>query len=342
MDLALTEDQLALRDAVADLLAKESPPERVRAAEPSGFDPALWALVTGMGLPSLAVPEQAGGGGGSMVDLVVVAEEFGRRVPAVPLVEAAAATGLLARVGATGLLQEVLSAPLLPTLALRPPVDGVLRLVPAGAVADVVLALDGDALVAVRSTVGPRSPLAVPPNLGSAPVADRRLDEGERTVLATGDEARAAYAHAVAAWQVLLGAALVGVGSAALDMGVAYVKQRRAFGVLVAWFQAVQHRLAEVAMNVDGARLLAYEAAWAADLGLPSAPALASMAYLFCSEWAFKAARESLQFHGGYGYTLEYDVQLYFRRAKSWPLAYGDPRREYQRLAALLFEHPEE
>jgi len=338
MDLALTEDQLALRDAVADLLAKESPPERVRAAEPAGFDPALWALVTDMGLPSLAVPDDAGGGGGSMADLAVVAEEFGRRVAAVPLIEAAAATDLLAHVGGGELLEEVLSVPLLPTVALRPAVNGVLRLVPAGAVADVVLALDGDELVAVRSSVGPRSPLEVPPNLGSSPIADRRLDEGSRTVLATGAGARTAHARAVAAWQTLLAAELVGVGAAALDMGVAYVKQRRAFGVLVGWFQAVQHRLAEVAMTVDGARLLAQEAAWAFDLGLGSAPALASMAYLYCSEKAFKAARESLQFHGGYGYTLEYDIQLYFRRAKAWPLAYGDPRREYQHLAALLFE----
>jgi len=342
MDLSLTDDQLVLRDAVADLLTKESPPERVRAAEPSGFDPELWALVAGMGLPSMTVPEAAGGGGGSMADLAVVAEEFGRRVPAAPLIEAAAATDALARAGAGPLLQEVLTGGLLPTLALRPAVNGVARLVPAGAVADVVLALDGDELVAVRSSVGPASPLAVPANLGSSPLADRRLDEGERTVLLTGAGAHAAHDRAVAVWQALMAAALVGLAGAALDMGVAYVKQRRAFGVLVGWFQAVQHRLADVAVQVDGARLLAYEAAWALDEGLPNAAALASMAYLYASEAAFHASRESLQFHGGYGYTLEYDIQLYFRRAKAWPLAYGDPRREYQRLASLLFEHPED
>jgi alkylation response protein AidB-like acyl-CoA dehydrogenase len=342
MELALTEDQLALRDAVTDLLTKESPPERVRAAEPSGFDPELWALVAGMGLPSLAVPEADGGGGGSLVDLALVAEEFGRRVPAVPLVDAAAATDLLARVGATELLGEVLSGPLLPTLALRPAASGVARLVPAGAVADVVLALDGDALVAVRSSAGPHAALAVPPNLGTSPLADRRLDEGTRTVLATGAPALAAYDRARAVWQALLAAELVGLAAGALDMGVAYVKQRRAFGVLVGWFQAVQHRLADVAVQVDGARLLAYEAAWALDEGLPNAAALASMAYLYASEAAFHASRESLQFHGGYGYTLEYDIQLYFRRAKAWPLAWGDPRGEYQRLAALLFEQAED
>jgi len=341
MDLALSDDQLALRDAVVDLLAKESPPERVRAAEPAGFDPALWALVSGMGLPSLAVAEGLGGGGGSLVDLAVVAEEFGRRVAAAPLIEAAAATDLLAQLGAGALLEPVLSGDLLATVALRPPVNGVARLVPAGAVADVVIALDGEELVASRSSVGPAAPLAVPANLASSPIADRRLDDGERTVLATGPAARAAHGRAVTVWQALTAAALTGVGAAALDMGVAYVKQRRAFGVLVGWFQAVQHRLADVTTDLDGARLLAYEAAWALDEGLGNAPALASMAFVFCAESAFHAARESLQFHGGYGYTLEYDIQLYFRRAKAWPLAYGDPRREYQRLAHLLFEHAE-
>jgi alkylation response protein AidB-like acyl-CoA dehydrogenase len=90
----------------------------------------------------------------------------------------------------------------------------------------------------------------------------------------------------------------------------------------------------------DGAQLLTYEAAWARDEDLPDAAALASMAFLFNADTAFRAARECLQFHGGYGVTLEYDIQLYFRRAKAWPLALGDPRREYQRLADLAY--PEE
>ena len=65
------------------------------------------------------------------------------------------------------------------------------------------------------------------------------------------------------------------------------------------------------------------------------------MAFRFTSEIAFRIAAESLHVHGGYGYTLEYDIQLYFRRAKAWPLVYGDPRAGYQELAAQLFEHEE-
>src|ERR1700721_1316464 len=75
--------------------------------------------------------------------------------------------------------------------------------------------------------------------------------------------------------------------------------------------------------------------------GAANASALARMAFLFSSEMAFRVAADSLHLHGGYGYTLEYDIQLYFRRAKAWPLAFGDPKEGYRALAAGLFEHKE-
>jgi len=150
---------------------------------------------------------------------------------------------------------------------------------------------------------------------------------------------------AVADWKLLTAAALGGLRATALELGVSYVKARQAFGVIIGSFQAVQHRLADLVVAGDGAQLLTYEAAWARDTaqpgtGQPDAAALASMAFLFNADCAFRTARECLQFHGGYGVTLEYDIQLYFRRAKAWPLALGDPRREYQRLADLAY--PEE
>ena len=97
------------------------------------------------------------------------------------------------------------------------------------------------------------------------------------------------------------------------------MQQRRAFGVLIASFQTVQHRLADNVTDIDGARLLAHEAAWAHDGRLPAAADLAVMSFLFASETAFRTRRRTAwHFHGGYGYTLEYDIQLYFRRAKAW------------------------
>jgi alkylation response protein AidB-like acyl-CoA dehydrogenase len=344
MDLSYSEEAQDLRENLASFFAKESPPEVVRAAEPDGFDVRLWEKTAAMGLPSMAVDEEVGGGGASLLDLAFTAEEFGRRIPPVPLIEASVATNLLGRlanIGATEAAGELLAGAvagdLLVSLALRRPVDGVATLAPAGAVADALLALDGDDLVAFRSDVGPRSPLEVPANLGNSPLADRGAGIDERIVLASGPEARDVYAQARREWQVLMGAALVGLAQTALDMASSYAQQRRAFGVPIASFQTVQHRLADAVTDLEGARLLTYEAAWSADEGLEDASSLAVMTFLFASQVAFHITAESLHLHGGYGYTLEYDIQLYFRRAKAWPLSYGDPRDGYQELAAELF-----
>jgi alkylation response protein AidB-like acyl-CoA dehydrogenase len=349
MDLSYTEEAQDLRESLASFFAKESPPEVVRAAEPGGFDLGLWEKVAAMGLPSMAVAQDVGGGGASLLDLAFTAEEFGRWVPPVPLIESCVATNLLSNLGSIGattsareLLAEAVAGNALLSLALRPPIDGVARLAPAGAVADALLALDGDELVAFRSEVSPRSPLEVPANLGTSPLADRGARIDERIVLASGPGVRALYAQARREWQVLMSAALVGLAQTALDMGTAYVQQRRAFGVPIASFQTVQHRLADSVTDLEGGRLLTYEAAWSAGEGLEDALSLAAMTLPFVSQMAFKIAAESLHFHGGYGYTLEYDIQLYFRRAKAWPLAYGDPRDGYQELAAQLFDQEED
>ena len=334
MDLSLTDEQQQLAQQLAAFFTKECPTDRVRAAEPLGFDAQLWRQVVDLGLPTMAVSESYDGGGASLVDLCLAAREHGRHVAPVPLLEAGVANRLLERVGAVELLQEAVGGAVT-TVALRPACDGVASLVPAGAVADVVLALDGDAVVAFRDGAPPRPS---PPNLGSAPIADWNLATADRRVLASGPDAVAAFLRAGEEWRVLQAMALTGLGQTALRLGVDYGKQRRAFGVLVGWFQAVQHRLADAVTAVDGAELLAFEAAWALDEGRRDGPSLASMAFLFAAETSFATCAESLQFHGGYGFTLEYDIQLFYRRAKAWPLALGDHRPELRRLAALLFE----
>ena len=367
MDLSLGEDQLTLRAAFAEFFDKESTVERVRAAEPLGFDQELWTKLAGTGAIAMGLPEDAGGGGASNLDLAVVAEQYGRRIAPVPFVEAAAAGHVLAQAGAANLIAAVADGSVLPTIALSPARDGRLRLVPAGAVAEVVVALDGDRLIAIRRQAnqgeakggskrrttrragkparqgeqadqrGARPHVEPSPNFAASPLADWHLDDGDLTVLASGPEAIRLYQDGVSLWQLLMAAALGGLRAAALELGVSYVKARKAFGVIIGSFQAIQHRLADLVVAGDGAQLLVYEAAWARDAGQPQAVALASMAFLFAADCAFRTTRECLQFHGGYGFTLEYDIQLYFRRAKAWPLALGDPRREYQRLADLVY-----
>jgi alkylation response protein AidB-like acyl-CoA dehydrogenase len=339
MNLDLSGDQELLRETFAGFFAKESGVDRVRGAEPLGFDEALWHELVTLGATTLAIPEAHGGGGGQTLDLALVAQEVGRRLAPVPFVETATAGNLLARAGATSLVRAVLDGALA-TVAVRPPVGGVCRLVPAGAVADIVIVLDGDDLIALRRHDASARPyVSSPPNFGSSPIADVRLDDPayERTVLVSGAEASSLYGDARTEWKLFMAAALDGLRAAALDITVDYVKARHAFGVPLGWFQAIQHRLADVTVAGDGGRLLVYQAAWARDRGQPGAADLASMAFLFLTDVAFKTCAEGVQLHGGYGYTLEYDIQLYFRRAKAWPLALGDPRPEYQRLAERLY-----
>jgi alkylation response protein AidB-like acyl-CoA dehydrogenase len=152
----------------------------------------------------------------------------------------------------------------------------------------------------------------------------------------------------LAEWQVLTASALVGVAAAALDLGVDYAKSRLQFGVPIGSFQAVQHGLAELPGMIDGARLLTHKAAWASSLEGPGTTdvdrgditdfaALASMAFVFAGDTAAYATDRSLHYHGGYGFSEEYDIQLYYRRARGWALVLDDPARECLRLADLLF-----
>ena len=127
MDLSYSDEAHDLRESLASFFAKESTPEHVRAAEPSGFDPGLWEKIAAMGLPAMAVPEDLGGGGASLLDQAFTAEEFGRRIPPAPLIEASVATNLLGRLGRTGatetareLLAEAVAGDILVSLALRP------------------------------------------------------------------------------------------------------------------------------------------------------------------------------------------------------------------------------
>jgi len=338
VQLGLSDDQEQLVGAFETFFSKEAPPSRVRLAEPLGFDPELWAKLGELGGPTMGVPEEAGGGGASLLDLVLVAEQFGASLAPVPFVEAAVTARLLAVAGgpARGLLDRMAaSPPAVGALALRPAVDGVARLVPAGAVADVVVGLDGDELVAV--TAPPETGLRAPGNLGTGPVADRSLRSGSRLRLDGGPVAWAAYGTALDEWRVLMAGALVGLATAALRLGVAYAKSRHQFGVPIGSFQSIARDLADAATAVDGARLLAREAAWAAVDATDEFSSLASMAFLFAARTAQQAAGVGLHVHGGYGYMLEYDIGLYYRRAKAWPLAAGDPRRGVQHLADTLF-----
>jgi alkylation response protein AidB-like acyl-CoA dehydrogenase len=331
--LELSEDEEDIRGVFAAFFTNEAGPAVARAAEPLGFDPVLWKKLVAIGAPDMGT---AAGGNASMAALAIVAGEMGRSIAPVPLIEHQVAV-------------RVQPADVVCAFAPRPAVDGVARLVPGGAVAEVVVALDGDELVAVTST----APGSAPPNYGSAPIADRDLRVGQRTVIASGEKAWHRHQRALMEWQVLTAAALVGVGDAALDMARAYVMERHQFGVPIGSFQAVQHGLADLPGMLIGARLLVARAAWAADALDASEGAalidvrhneysdpgvLAAMALLFAGDTAKLATARSLHYHGGFGYSEEFDIQLYYRRARAWGLVAGDPAAHVAYLAQRLIE----
>jgi alkylation response protein AidB-like acyl-CoA dehydrogenase len=309
LDPELGDEQAALRDAVAGFFAKESPPEVVRQAESSGgFSASLWEKLLEIGIPAMAT--DAG-----LVELAIVAREAGRRLAPAPVVEAMVARRLGAAVGVT--------VPDLATVAVGP-------LVAYGSCAELMLACESGQVVAVD---GPGQAVA---DLGAVGIS--RLPGGD-TRQSLGAEAD--WAHAVDEWRVLTAAALTGLGEEALRLGVDYAQSRRQFGAPIGSYQAIQQRLADVATDLAGASLLVHHAAAEADAIGPRARELAAMALWWAAAASQSAALASLHVHGGYGYMLEYDVQLYFRRAKAWALVGGDPRRLAQVVVAERRRRPD-
>lgn len=329
MDLSLSGEQLQLVDSFAAMYARESTSERVRAAEPTGFDPKLWKALVETGAVEMAVDEAAGGWGASEVDLALIAEQFGRAVASAPAIESQVAARLLAGSGEAGaeLLAHALAGDKLVSFAPRIAGGDVLSLVPAGAVADAVVAFVDGRVVAVPITEN-RRPVR---NLGSLPLADITIDDA--AVLAEGEDARRLFEVALDLWLTLTAAALAGAAKKAVELGVDYAKQRHAFGTAIGTFQAVSHPLADSATAADGARLLALKAACAFTDERERASELAAMAFTFAYEAARDATYRSLHIHGGYGFGMEGDIQLYYRRVRGWAMVFGEPAAALDRVA---------
>ncbi|KUI36075.1 acyl-CoA dehydrogenase [Mycobacterium sp. IS-1590] len=327
MDLSLSDEQRQLVDSFAAMYSRESTSQRVRAAEPLGFDPKLWEALVQTGAIEMAVGESDRGWGASELELALIAEQYGRALASAPVIEAQIAARLLAACGGDDLLGSALSGDRLVSFAPRACDGDVLGLVPGGAVADTVVALVSGRLVALPT----RNRLHVQ-NLGSLPLADVGVPD-DISVLAEGEHARRLFSNALDLWLALTAAALVGAAAKAVEIGVDYAKQRHAFGTPIGAFQAVSHPLADSATATDGARLLAFEAACAFSDEAHRVSELAAMAFAFAYETARDATYRSLHIHGGYGFGMEGDVQLYYRRVRGWTMTYGEPAVALDRVA---------
>jgi alkylation response protein AidB-like acyl-CoA dehydrogenase len=342
MNLDYTDEQEQLVTSFERFFSTECPPARVRAAEPLGFDLGLWVDFAGLGGVGISVRTDRGGGGGSLLDHAIVAGLWGSHLAPIPLAEAVATARLLDRIDAfddsycSDWRDKLLTGEAILTLPIgdRPNARSG-RLLPAGAIASgVLLERDGATrLIELNGDNGKR----LRANLGATPWGEiEGLDAGK--VLVSDPRTVEWMRLAALDWKVLMANSLAGLAARALEIAVLYTSERIQFGVPIATFQTIAHRLADIKTEVDGAQLLALEAAWAADNDPTQYRKLASMSFAYCTEVARHATAESLHFHGGYGFMTEFDIQLYFRRAKTWPLIAGGPKHEYVNVADIVLE----
>jgi alkylation response protein AidB-like acyl-CoA dehydrogenase len=333
-DFRLSEEQASLRDAFRAFFTKQVPTERVRDAEPLGFDDLLWSKMIELGAVSMALANDDGPAA-TLVDLTVLGEEVGRAVAPAPWVEAVVASRLLRRLKspeAQDVADECASGRCIATIALRPLVARRPQLVPSAAVANVVVGMEDGALTLWRPHVQPE-PVA---NHANSPLAFVDVERSAYAlVLETGNTAQQLHDQAHREWRLLTAATLIGVGAVALEQAIDFAKDRYAFGVPIGAFQAVSHALVDAATAVEGARNLNFKAAWFEEFE-PKDTSRTEMAYFAAVQAAGEATRVGVHVNGGVGFTEECDQQLYFRRSRGWPLVDGDPVKVLSELADTL------
>ncbi len=298
MRFAFSDDQLAFRDAVRDLLEKECTPAHLRDAwsNDTGRIPGLWAQLVDMGVVGMLAPEDAGGLGLTMVDLVLILETTGWYAVPEPIVTTAAA-----------------GVPLLGRADLQ--VGTAHSLV---AYADTV-----DVIFTAAGRFDPETATLTP---HASVDGSRRLFTVDGPHDAPPEAMPAAYVRGVCG----TAAQLCGLTDRMLAMTADYVKERRQFGVPVGSFQAVKHHLANARIALEFTRPLVYRAAATLD------PTHVSMAMAKASDTALLTARVALQCHGAIGYTTEYDLHLYMKRAWALARSVGDARFHRDRVGTAI------
>ena len=374
LDLTFTPEQEMLRETVRGVVATTCPLRVVRELEddPTGYSPELWKQLAHLDLIGLQLPEEFGGSGMSTLETVVLYEEFGRAIaPSPHFVSSILSGGALARSGSEeqkqAWLPGIVSGEAVFTPAWLEPENssratGVqVRAVPDGdgwtitgikrhvafasaATRLVVLARTGDAPEDVGLfIVDPGSAgvtLTQQMTIASdaqyqVELAGVRVTEADRIgSAATGWTTWSAVMHEGI---ILAAAQAVGGAQYALEITVQYAKDRKQFDKPLGAFQALAHYLADAATNVDGAEVLVHEAAWARAEGRPVAK-LAPMAKLYACQTFRDVTAMAQQLFGGIGFTVEFGIQLYFRRAKQLQLSWWDPRTLEELIATQVLD----
>ncbi len=374
MDLEFTEEQELLRDTVRGVCNQYASLEVVRELEDdaTGFPAELWKQLAALDLVGLLLPERFGGSGQSALEGAILYEELGRSLAPTPhFVSAVLSGGVLVAAGSDEQqetwLPRIASGEVILTPAWLEPehgfgpggvevraerdgdrlrLNGTKRHVEFAGAADrlVVLARTGDGVEDVDLVL-------VPPDADGVSLTEQLTIAGDsqyqvelRDVTVPVSERVGEPGSGWAAWHetmlsgiVLLAAQAMGGAQHALDITVEYAKDRQQFGKPLGAFQAIAHYLADASAAVDGGTTLAYEAAWAAANDRPI-DRLAPMAKLFATGTYRDVTAMAQQVWGGVGFTLEYDIQLYFRRAKQLQLSWWDTRYLEELVAASVLD----
>jgi alkylation response protein AidB-like acyl-CoA dehydrogenase len=360
MDLDFNEEQEMVRAAAREFLKNESPIRVVREAEqaPGGYSPDLWKKMADLGWLGLPLPEAYDGGGGGYLDAIALIEELGRAVAPVPYISTVVLVGMtLAEFGSEEQKRQVLPAiangeaiaayahneedagwtPAAIAAVARRDGDGYVLsgtklFVAEGEIADylLVLARTGGAgadgltmfLVPARTAGIETAPMNsfARDRLAEVQLRDVRLPasarvgaEGQGWAIAQATLNRGAVAQCIET---------VGAMASAFEMAVEYAKNRVQFGKPIGSFQAIQHHCANMAVDLDGARLITYQAAWKLDQGLATAADVAQTK-IWVNQAAQRVAILAHQVHGGIGATWDYDLHMYTRRIKAADAKYG-------------------
>ncbi len=374
LDLTFSPEQEMLRETVRGMVASTSPLGVVRELEddPTGYSAELWKQLAHLDLIGLQLPEEYGGSGMSAVEGVVVYEEFGRAIaPSPHFVSSVLSGATLARSGSDSQKQAWLPGIVTGEAILTPawlepenssgPTGVQVRAVPDG---------DGWTITGTKRHVAfasAASQLIVLARTGDAPgdvdlflvdptadgvtltqqltiASDAQYKVELDAVRVTEEDRIGAAGSGWATWSavmheaiILAAAQAVGGAQYALEITVQYAKDRQQFDKPLGAFQALAHYLADAATTVDGAEVLVHEAAWARSDGR-SVAKLAPMAKLYACQTFRDVTATAQQIFGGIGFTVEFDIQLYFRRAKELQLSWWDPRTLEELIAAQVLD----
>jgi alkylation response protein AidB-like acyl-CoA dehydrogenase len=376
MDLGLSEEQELLKNFARDFLEKECPEAFVREMEEDekGYTPEFWQKMAAQGWQGLIIPEQYGGTGMTFTDLIVLLEEFGRALVPGPFISTVVLGAMpILEAGTEEQKQEFLpkiaGGELIMTLALTEPsakwdASGVAM--PAKTEGDSFV-LSGTKLFVADAHVSDYMVVAARTNESKNPeegitllLVDSKSPGIEFTVLKTiaadkqcevaFNDVRVPKANVLGevdkGWPIIQAlknkaavaacAYLVGLSQMDFDVSLDYAKERIQFGRPIGSFQAIQHKFADMIIDVDGSRFITYKAAWALQENEPDAEMLVSMAKAWCNEATRRVVAHGQQIHGGIGFTKDYKIELYFRRQKWMELMWGDADHHREQVAAKL------